>query len=198
MSERGGDGRGEQPIFDPRHDSIYQRGYVHGSSEHDEQSGLAGRSVRRSAPSASPSHAAAQSPAQVTGPSAATGRPMSRTVVPGAAARNGSVSAEHIDDEAFDYDHPDDEIDSVVERRANPYLSALWLVGIVMIVAGLGLYWQAVTDDGQSYSSESRMSLSLIVLRLSWTVAPTLVSTGLLVLVGLVFERAISWQRARR
>ncbi|GAB3118330.1 hypothetical protein [Glaciibacter psychrotolerans] len=93
----------------------------------------------------------------------------------------------------------DGDMDRVVGPRANPYLTALWLIGTLLVVAGGGLYWQSVSDDGQSYSSsDPGMPLSLILMRLSWMVAPALFSTGLLVLVALVFERAISWQRARR
>ncbi|GAA3879488.1 hypothetical protein GCM10022381_22240 [Leifsonia kafniensis] len=82
--------------------------------------------------------------------------------------------------------------------RVNPFLAALWVIGFTLIVGGLWLYWRAISNQNNSYNGVGEMPFEMLLQQLSWTLSPTMVSTGFLVLVGLIFERAIRWQRERR
>ncbi|MGO4102810.1 hypothetical protein AB4Y63_02555 [Leifsonia sp. YAF41] len=81
----------------------------------------------------------------------------------------------------------------------NPFLTALWVIGVALIVGGMWMVWQAIAAQNRGYSGISgEAPIELILQQLTWSLAPSMTSTGMLVLVGLVFERAIRWQRERR
>lgn len=164
----------EQPRFDPRHNPIFQRGYVHGTGVSGEGWPVTAAAVATSAP-AGP--AAVEAPAVV------------------AHAVQGSRAAEL----PGDVPEADDAFTPLDETRSNPFLRALWVIGIVLVVVPIGMYWQTISDTSQySWSGDMPMPLEQILRQVIWAVAPAMISTGFLVLVGLVFERAFRWERARR
>jgi len=42
------------------------------------------------------------------------------------------------------------------------------------------------------------MPFEMVLQQITWTLAPSMISTGFLTIIGLIFERAFRWQRARR
>lgn len=82
----------------------------------------------------------------------------------------------------------------------NPFLTALGVIGVALIVGGLWLVWRAMLNQNRNYSYDGTgdVPIEMILQQLTWSLSPAMISTGLLVLVGLIFERAIRWQRERR
>lgn len=84
--------------------------------------------------------------------------------------------------------------------RTNPFLALLWVLGFGLIAGGVGLAWRAMMNQFSSnnnYNGEGEMPFEMVLQQLSWTFAAPMISTGFLVIVGLIFERAIRWQRER-
>ena len=74
------------------------------------------------------------------------------------------------------------------------------MIGVALIVgrAVAGLASDDESESELSYNGTGEMPFEMILQQLTWTLAPAMISTGFLVLVGLLFERAIRWQRERR
>lgn len=85
------------------------------------------------------------------------------------------------------------------QSARNPFLVALWVLGFTLIAGGLWAAWRAFVNQNRSgYNPEEGIPIEVMLAQLTWLLAPAMVSTGFLVLAGLIFERAFRWQREHR
>lgn len=91
-----------------------------------------------------------------------------------------------------------EDVDLLAEApRANPFIRALWIVGIAMVVLGLLLQWQANASDGfASWNGMGDKPLELMVLQMIFYIASPMFQVGSLTIVGLLFWHAIQWRTA--
>jgi len=91
-----------------------------------------------------------------------------------------------------DQDVENDGVATDARPRRNPFLAALWVIGFSLIAGGLWLVWQSATNQNYSgYSGTGEVPIEMILQQLTWSLTPAMISTGFLVIVGLIFERAI-------
>jgi hypothetical protein len=164
-----GPGGTESPAFDPRHDARFQRGYAPG--------------------------AGAPAPA---GPRL-VGGPAAPVVSPAIAAADGDpdVEANSFDDLAFDTEVFQDELEP---SRWNPFIALLWAIGLLLLGGALTLQWQAVSSmfSNASYSGTGQVPLEMQLQQLSYMASPSLLTSGLIVIAGLLFWHASAWRVRRR
>jgi hypothetical protein len=110
-----GQGETERPVFDPRHDARFQRGYRPGE----------GAPVLRQPQADVPSLPAA-----------------APTVAPASAAAESEDSADIPDFDGFDPELFQDELEP---SRWNPFIALLWLVVIVFVGGAVALQYQSAT-----------------------------------------------------
>ncbi|MGO4692416.1 hypothetical protein [Glaciibacter sp. 2TAF33] len=80
--------------------------------------------------------------------------------------------------------------------RRNPYLRALWVVGVGLILGGLGLAWQATASSTDYSYSGGEMPLEMLLRQLLWVLIPPMVTVGIATIVALVFWEAAHWRAA--
>jgi hypothetical protein len=96
-------------------------------------------------------------------------------------------------------DEPEEEPEPVAWwRRFNPWLVVLWVLGVVFILAGLGLIhfvadWTQNGQQGGDYQSY----LMSVMLQMAWFGAPMLITLGLATLTSTVVILAARWHRGR-
>jgi hypothetical protein len=156
--------------FDPRHDAIYQRGYQPGDEPRTDAAASVAHAATDSAaqPAAQPSRQGAPQPSpRDDAPAAVAAAPLGEG--------HGPVITEH---------------------PRNPFIRALWIVGIAMIVASLFLQWQANSRSGFNYSTEGGMPIEMLVQQMVWSVASPILLVGIMTIVALLFWHGFHW-RAR-
>ncbi|ASD20828.1 hypothetical protein B7495_00805 [Cryobacterium sp. LW097] len=172
MTEPGGP---ERPAFDPRHDARFQRGYQPGDPPRPAaRPGLIGASPAK--------------PAAAAGGAAA---PFEDLVV-------GTDDAfDDLDALAFDGDTFQDELEP---SRWNPYIALLWVVALALPAGGMVLQWQAVSGmfGNNSYTGNGEPPVAFVLQQFSYLVAPPLISSGIVILGGLLFWHAWGWRARRR
>lgn len=178
----GGPADAEQPRFDPRHDPRFQRGYQPGDNRPPQR--------RRSA-----------------GPTAAPGAESAARTPPAALraeapATDGSdepdlLDADLLDADLFDVDAFQDEY---ARPRRNPFIVALWTVGILFVTAAVALQWQAMTYSfsNYSYSGTGAMPFGMMLQQVAYAIASPMLMVGLIVMVGLLFWHAAGWRARHR
>ncbi|WP_308467117.1 hypothetical protein [Rathayibacter soli] len=83
--------------------------------------------------------------------------------------------------------------------RTNPYLRALWIIGIGFVVAGIGLQLWAQTEAvNVSYDPRGGVPLNAVLLNLAYSVGGPLITTGLATVVGLLFLLAVRHHQGQR
>ena len=173
MTGPGGNSAGEvgRPEFDPRHDARFQRGY---------QAGDAARPPARPLIGAPPANPAARAAA-----------PFEDLVV------GPDEALDDLDTLAFDGDAFQDELES---SRWNPFIVLLWVVGVVFSVAAVTLQAQAATFSfsGYSYNGTGPLPFGMLIQQLSYSIAPSVLTVGLVTLAGLLFWHAWVWRNRRR
>lgn len=155
--------------FDPRHDPIYQRGYQQGAAQ---------------AP-------VARQPEVRPGPSAQS--------APQPGVQVGATGA--VDGPALDSELTSDgggDLPAGADSARNPYFLALWIVSIVLILAGVALEWRSVVLADYGYSSPGTVTLEAVIQQLTWTIAPIMIGVGALTIVALLFWRGMHWRPSRR
>lgn len=180
----GGSTDGDRPVFDPRHDAIYQRGYRPGDG--------------RPAPEAVPEKRRT-----------AARRPVVPPTTPHApAAQVAATPPAQVESDPFPA-APAHEVDALLadlltveqepSRGRNPFIGALWIVAVFLVAAALTLQWQAVLGYAApySYSGSGPLPMGMIIQQLSYAVTPSVLTAGLLTIAGLLFWHATNW-RARR
>ena len=160
------------PRFDPKHDARYQRGYEPGDSADADSSAM----TELFAPTSS------------TQPAASVGTDGRNSgAIPVPADGGGD------DDEPLDHFEP-----------RNPFIIALWIMGPALIIGGIILQARTITStyfsSGFAGSSSAEMPMEMVMQQLIYTVAPAMISTGLVTIVGLLFFHALRWrlQSSRR
>lgn len=78
----------------------------------------------------------------------------------------------------------------------NPFVIALWVLGPLLLIGGLGLVLQSASSNSYGYSGGD-IPWSMVLQQLGWALAPSMLSTGLATIMGLLFWHAFSWHRAR-
>jgi hypothetical protein len=181
-------GDADRPVFDPRHDARFQRGYRPG------QDAAAPRPPRnapfRSAPAVAP-------PAVDPPPAGSAPRPDGTVRVgePGTGDSAGDVP--DLDTLGFDAENFQDE---PAPTRWNPFIVLLWVIGVTFPVGGIALQWQAVQGmyGGVSFSGNGEPEIGFLLQQFSYMVAPSLIVAGFVVIAGLLFWHAWAWQARRR
>ncbi|MBX0301688.1 hypothetical protein K2F54_17095 [Cryobacterium sp. 1639] len=97
----------------------------------------------------------------------------------------------------FDGDTFADEPES---SRWNPFITLLWVLGVVLPTGGITLQWQAVNNmfGSSSYDGTGDAPMSVVMQQFSYLVAPSLITAGLFILAGLLFWHAAAWRARRR
>jgi hypothetical protein len=154
-----------EPRFDPRHDPLFQRGYD---------------------PAV---------PRVSTQPVAAQPAGTEHVAAPPIAARPGSTQpgSTHPGSTEPDSTEPD-SVQPVGPRRVNPYIRALWIVGIGLVVGGLALVWQATSNNAYNNYSADDVTLAMLLQQLAWVVIPVMLTVGTATIVALVFWEAAHWR----
>ena len=180
MSTPGGTDR---PAFDPRHDAIYQRGYQAGDSQ-TAQPGAAPAGTSRGRTTRGGS-------ARIGDPPAGPGSPAVAAFA-GAPDEIGDLDPLGFDSDVF-HDEPE-------RQRWNPFITLLWVIGVVLPAGGFTLQWHAVSNmfRSSSYSGTGDPPLDMVLQQFSYLVAPPLITAGLIIVAGLLFWHAASWRARRR
>ena len=162
-------GSPDRPAFDPRHDARFQRGYRPG----DGALAPAGRPLV-----GSPSVAASPDPNAH-------------------AVSDPDAAVVDLDALAFDTDAFHDELE---HPRSNPFIALLWVMGTVFVAAAVVLQYQAATFafSNVSYDGNGPLPLEVLVQQLSYSISPSLLTAGLVVLAGLLFWHASAWRSRHR
>ena len=121
--------------------------------------------------------------------------PVRRALI-GAPPTAPGLAAEIDEVPAFDVDVFQDELP---RSGWNPFIAVLWAVAVLFIGAVTVLQWHAATAsyDGYSYSGTGPMPLGMFIQQLSYQISPSVLTSGLLIVAGLLFWHAAAW-RARR
>ena len=176
--------------FDPRHPLIFQRGY-------DPEAAAGGAGAAGAANSADTSRswrarrAAASAPATATA-SVPVFPSHDQTALPNTSERGQHPGAVHTHPVQPDDAAAPPEVDYIPDPARNPFVIALWILGSVLIVAGISFSWWATSHNNYSYEG-SEVPIEVILQQLSWSLSPTMVTVGGLTLVGMTFWRAIKW-----
>lgn len=98
---------------------------------------------------------------------------------------------------AFNTDIFPDEPD---RPRWNPFIVLLWLIGIALPVGGLALQWQSVNGmfGNNTYSGNGEPPFAFVLQQLGYLNTPSLISTGILIMAGLLLWHASVWRAGRR
>ncbi|MFT2818094.1 hypothetical protein [Leifsonia sp. A12D58] len=110
-------------------------------------------------------------------------------VVQREAARDETVqreAAQEYQTEAWDPDQP-------TQQRRNPFIVALWIVGIGLIVGGIAFQWWAASLSPNYSGEEDQIPIEVILQQIAWTGAPAVSTVGGLTLVILIAWRAANW-----
>ncbi|QYF73497.1 hypothetical protein [Cryobacterium sp. PAMC25264] len=182
MSTPGGTDR---PAFDPRHDAIYQRGYQAGDSQ-------------AAQPAAAP--VGTSRGGAVRGNAARIGPPPAGPSSPTAAVFAGTGTADEIGDLdplGFDSDVFHDELE---RPRWNPFIALLWVLALVLVGGATALQLSSATFGfaNYSYSGTGPMPFGMLVQQVAYSVAPSALTAGLIILAGLLFWHAAAWRARRR
>lgn len=170
MSAAGG---ADRPTFDPRHEARFQRGY---------QPGDPGQAAPSPA-DADPRPAAAPLPARA---------PADNTGTADAADATGGFDALVFDADTFQ--------DESEPARRNPFITVLWVIGVLFIVGALTLQWQSATNSfaNYSYSGTGPVPLSMLIQQMTYLVVPSMLTVGLITVTGLLFWHAVVWRARNR
>jgi hypothetical protein len=167
--------------IDPRYDPVFQRGYRGDST----------RRFKRGRPLTSAP--AVFSPAPRVEP-----EPASR-VYPSAAAAGPAMEP------AGETNDQDDGVENakaptIPPRTANPYVAALWVIGIVFTVGGaiLQLAPQLSPSQGSFSVSEGQgLPVELVLRNLAYAVSTPMITVGMATIVGLIFLLAVAARPGR-
>jgi hypothetical protein len=170
----GGLADADQPRFDPRHDPRFQRGYQPGDT----------RPPQRQARSATP---AAEE----------TARPLPAALRAEAPAVDSSDEPDALGADLFTADAFQDEYE---RPRRNPFITALWIVGILFVTGAVALQWQAMTYSfsNYSYSGNGPMPFGMMLQQVAYAIASPMLMVGLIVMAGLLFWHAAGWRASHR
>ncbi|TFD63286.1 hypothetical protein [Cryobacterium sp. Hh38] len=154
------------PRFDPNHDARYQRGYEPGDSADSGGSAMT----------------------ELFAPTS----PNQPEVFVGTAGRDSGALPVPADGTADD----DEPLDQYEPR--NPFIIALWILGPALIIGGMILQVRTITatyfSSGFAGSSSAEVPIEMVMQQLIYALAPAMISTGLLTVVGLLFAHALRWR----
>jgi hypothetical protein len=90
--------------------------------------------------------------------------------------------------------------DEPERARWNPFITLLWVIGVVLPAGGVTLQWLAVNNmfGSSSYSGTGDAPMSMVLQQFSYLVAPPVITAGLFILAGLLFWHAAAWRARRR
>lgn len=202
----------EADDVDPRYDPRFQRGYKpsrHAAprQERDADGHDRGRVTPPPAP-VQPGLAASQPGQAAPQPGQAAAQPRSAPNAPQANMAGAGPEypgAESQPDEGWEPFVPGPvdraSASSGVAFWRNPFLIALVVIGIALIVIGVNRYAWATGQLSVFVSPSSNVNYvnpDLITPQVLWAVAPLLTVAGVLALVGVVFFAALRWIPGRR
>lgn len=172
--------------LDPRFDPAFQRGYQPRAGEFI-------RVERRPAPEATKpaQQQRASEPQQSTQPpqrrAEATASPSANVVHEELVHATAPEQAASVEDWGGEDATGDARVTATPPR--NPYVVALWIIGVGSVVLGLVLYILSATS-GLATSSASNDQFQMLIFQLGWVFATPLVTVGLATIVGLLFLSA--------
>jgi hypothetical protein len=173
--------------FDPRFDPAFQRGFD------GEKSAQRAQVPPAQAQSAQMPRSAQR--AYETPPARVTMPPLSPpAVVPGpVAASPGTVVVPPLV-EPLGSDTPDAAADAAPDRRLNPFLIALAVVSLALLVAGV---WGVQAARTPFVQTNIAANTDYVGLQMLMIFAPLSIFLGIATAVGIVFFYAAEWQRRR-
>lgn len=179
--------------IDPRFDPTFQRGFRPDSRRSD--SSRRERSRREPVARSAPDRAAHEStlpPKQAQAPAQAPKQVPIPPVSPPNAADSAAGST-------IDEDDGTDLVSMTPPARFNPYIVALWVIGIILVVAGAGfLFWaQTISRMSGGYDPNQGVPIEIILANLAYSVSGPMVAVGLATLIGLIFLRAVGHRSVR-
>ncbi|MEO8907517.1 MAG: hypothetical protein ABI310_05505 [Microbacteriaceae bacterium] len=82
--------------------------------------------------------------------------------------------------------------------RSNPYLTALWILGIAFIAIGIGAqFWAQNSTAGSGYDPAHGTPLVGVLASLAYSLGGPLITVGLATVVGLLFLAAVRFRPRR-
>ncbi|TAM70720.1 MAG: hypothetical protein EPN48_05060 [Microbacteriaceae bacterium] len=166
---------------DPRYDPAFQRGYRLGTARPESADAVA----QAPAPDA-----VAQAAATPLASAASDGRRTPDRRQPGGSVPTGVP----VDDSTGTSSGDQAEWEPVSHApRANPYVTALWIIGIGFVVAGVGAqYWAQNSSANAGFDPSHGTPLVVVLASLAYSVGGPLITVGLATIVGLLFLAAVS------
>ncbi|HEY5223874.1 MAG TPA: hypothetical protein VIJ18_12610 [Microbacteriaceae bacterium] len=171
--------------LDPRFDPAFQRGYRPGAARPEAPDAVtqvptSDRVAQGAAPFSSPPPATRPPEGRQPEEAIPTGVPVDDSASTPSDGQEGHETPLHA-------------------SRANPYLRALWIIGIGCVVAGIALQLWAQTEAvNVSYDPQGGVPLNAVLLNLAYSVGSPLITTGLATVVGLLFLLAVRHRDWRR
>lgn len=187
------DSRSAPPV-DPRFDPAFQRGYRRSQAP-------------ASATDASAMDASARKPPPKAGDRSADGRAAPRAFGRARDETEADVrsSTTGVADSSGEFDPDDARNDAEVPHfegrapRTNPYLTALWIIGVGFVITGIGTQlWAQMQAGNVSYDPTGGVPLNAVLLNLAYSVGGPMITTGLATIVGLLFLLAVGYRGGRR
>ena len=191
--------------IDPRYDPAFQRGY-----QPDPQRPLKRERALKPAPTTGRTQNSEAAQTRAGGHRRVDARPATANhVAPGPAPVAPKVERDAVDqsfgdpfddpfDDSFDDPFDDSEAPALPPRRTNPYVSALWVIGIVLVVVGviLQIAPQLSTSQGAvSYAPDQGVPAPIVLRSLAYAVSTPMITIGLATIVGLIFLAAVGFHR---
>lgn len=176
----------DEPVFDPRHDAVFQRGYEAGSAP-------------RTAPA---SEADAPAPARVAPAAASASEPERSTPRPDDSPRPNPAdgTAPPLAELASTELHEASLVPQPKRSRFNPFIIGLWLLGPALAGGGIWLQMRqaafSYASNGTSFSMDD-VPWDVVYQQLVWGISPTMITAGVTTILGLLFWHAWRWRAAR-
>lgn len=180
----------EHDGFNPRYSPEFQRGYVPSAQGVPRQRADAGEVSAGASPTegaASGETVARDAGADDTGADVAGGGD-SAAEAAGAAAGGGATVAGVGDGSRASAAH------SRSSLWRNPYVIALLVAGVLLILGGIQLYFRSIES---MYTSRESVPQDLVTVQVFWGMAPVLMTAGAFTVIGVGFLAAYRWRQGR-
>ena len=179
----------ERDELDPRFDPRFQRGFdpERHRPERDDRDGQA--------PVFSSSLKSGARPAPPVAPSDQPVRRLGEPVAPLTQVRRSDVLASDGEETGRATDERGEPQPTARTGRVNPFVAAMWAVGVVLTVGGVYYILEAAENPTARFVAS--IAVGDVVSRYAWTVAPIALQVGISTMVALLAWHAVTRMRSR-
>lgn len=124
---------------------------------------------------------------------AAVSVPVTRTArAPETAPKSYAVESSREDGDSSESEVESDE--AAASPNHNPFEKTLAVVGFILVVGGVAVSMWANSFNYSRSPGGGPLTLPELFQTSGWTLSAPMVTTGLAILVGLIFRRAVTWR----